>query len=213
LSDENVVRFLLSFMTGGLPEKFAANFIDNVMEDHERQKWRARAMRRPQPAVDWGTTEGFYERCDETFGDQNKKPNTEHQLNLLCQGLKLAEEYFQEFNQLVRTAGYQRDHEDVLIKKLHEQVKTSAIDKIYAARRLPTEYVEWREAIFNIDGLEYCRLEQKKFISAQHFTPAQKTNPPPRATTKRRTMPTPAPQTDRPPKVELDVARAKGLCF
>jgi len=25
--------------------------------------------------------------------------------------------------------------------------------------------------------------------------------------------PTPAPQTDQPPKVELDVARAKGLCF
>ena len=55
---------------------------------------------------------------------------------------------------MVRTAGYHRDHEDILIKKLHELVKTSVIDKIYAARRLPTYYEEWKEAILNIDGLE-----------------------------------------------------------
>jgi hypothetical protein len=34
---ESVVRFLLSFMTGGLPEKFAANFIDEVIADYEEE--------------------------------------------------------------------------------------------------------------------------------------------------------------------------------
>jgi hypothetical protein len=28
---ETVIHFLLSFMTGGLPEKFAANFVDDLM--------------------------------------------------------------------------------------------------------------------------------------------------------------------------------------
>jgi len=102
--DQQVIHFLLSFMTGGLPEKFAANFIDDLTEDHENQKQRARALRRPQPEVDWGTTEAFFESCDEVFSDQNKKPNAEHQLDLLRQGSKSAEEYFQEFDQLVRTA-------------------------------------------------------------------------------------------------------------
>jgi hypothetical protein len=99
-----------------------------------------------------------------------------------------------------------------LIKYLHKEVKTSVIDKIYAVGRLPTRYRDWRAAILNIDGLERRRAEQKKFVSAQHFNPTQRTNPPPHATTERRTTPTP-PQTNQVPKIELDVARAKGLCF
>jgi Retrotransposon gag protein/Zinc knuckle len=210
--DESIVRFLLSFMTGGLPEKFAANFIDEVVADYEEEKRDHRIYGGPRPVADWGTADEFYEKCEEAFGDQNKKANAEHQLALLRQGSKTAEEYLQEFDQLARTAGYQRNHDDVLIKYLNEQVKSSIIDKIYALGRLPTCYKEWKEAILNIDGLERRRAEQKKFVSAQHSNPTPRTNPPPRTPTERKT--TPAPQTaDRAPKVELDVARAKCLCF
>jgi hypothetical protein len=211
-SDESVVRFLLSFMTGGLPEKFAANFIDEVAAEYDEEKKDHRIYGGLQPVADWGTEREFYEKCEEAFGDQNKKANAEHQLALLRQGNKTAEEYLQEFDQLARTAGYQRNHDDVLIKYLNEQVKSSIIDKIYAVGRLPARYKEWKEAILNIDGLERRRTEQKKFVSAQHFNPTTRTNPSPRAPTERRA--TPAPQTtDRAPKVELDVARARGLCF
>jgi hypothetical protein len=198
-------------MTGGLPEKFAANFIDDLMDDYEEEKAQ-KLPGEPDPVVNWGTADEFYAKCEEAFGDQNKKANTEHQLALLHQGTRTAEEYFQEFEQLVRTAGYQRGHNNVLIKYLHKQVKSSVIDKIYAIGKLPKYYSSWKESILNINGLERRQVEQKKSVSAQHFNPMPRTNPPPCAPTEKRTTPAP-PQTDRVPKVELDVARAKGLCF
>jgi 5-methylcytosine-specific restriction endonuclease McrBC regulatory subunit McrC len=140
-------------MTGGLPEKFAANFIDDLMDDYEEEK-NQKLPGEPDPVVDWGTADEFYAKCEETFGDQNKKLKAEQQLALLRQGTRTAEEYLQEFEQLVRTAGYQRGHFDVLIKYFHEQVKTSVIDKIYAAGKLPKYYTDWKEAILNVDGLE-----------------------------------------------------------
>jgi Retrotransposon gag protein/Zinc knuckle len=211
-NEESEVRFLLSFMTGGLPEKFAANFIDELMDELERGKRRARLLGDPIPAVQWGNSEEFYAKCDEAFGDQNKKPKAEQQLALLRQGTRTAEEYFQEFDQLARTAGYHRGYDVILIKYLHEQVKTSLIDKIYSFGRLPNAYSDWKTAIITYDGLERRRAEQKKFISATHFTPTPRSNPPPRANTERKTTPAP-PQTGRVPKEEIDAARAKGLCF
>jgi hypothetical protein len=97
-NDKEVIRFLLSFMTGGLPEKFAANFIDDLMDDFEKRKKRATLLHHPTPVVNWGTTDDFYEICERTFGDQNKKPNAGSQLALLRQGSRTAEEYFQEFD-------------------------------------------------------------------------------------------------------------------
>jgi hypothetical protein len=192
--DESVVRFLLSFMTGGLPEKFTANFINDLMEDYEERRKQI-LPGEPKPVVNWGTADEFYEKCDETFSDQNKKLNAEHQLALLRQGTKTAKEYLQEFDQLVRTAGYQRGHDDILIKYLHEQVKTSVINKIYAVGKLPRLYSQWKETILNIDGLEQQRAEQKRFVSAQHFNPTPRANSPPHTPTERKTTPAP-PQTD-----------------
>ncbi|KIM72308.1 hypothetical protein PILCRDRAFT_16258 [Piloderma croceum F 1598] len=97
----NVIHFLLSFMMEGLPEKFAANFIDNIVEDWEQRKTEAHCLFQPIPSTDWGTLSSFQEKCELTFGDQNKKSSAKHQLALLKQGTRTAEEYFQEFNQLV----------------------------------------------------------------------------------------------------------------
>jgi Retrotransposon gag protein len=142
-------------MTEGLPEKFATNFIDNVLDDLRKRRERAQAIHQPLPTEpNWGSAADFEVQCQSIFGDQNKRPNTENQLALLQQGTKTAEEYFQEFDQLVRTAGYQQNHDNVLIKYLHEQVKWSIVDKIYSSGHLPNTYQEWRSAIINVDGLD-----------------------------------------------------------
>ena len=87
---------------GGLPEKFAANFVDDLMSDYSRQKESARDLGVDEPtSLDWGTINDFERTLERTFGDQNKKTNTENQLALLQQGSQTAEEYFQEFDQLV----------------------------------------------------------------------------------------------------------------
>ena len=103
-------------MTAGLPEKFAANYLDNILDDLSRRRARAQAMRQPN----WGSAANFEAQCQAIFGDQNKKPNAENQLAQMQQSARTAEEYFQEFDQLVRTAGYQQNHDDVLVKYLHE---------------------------------------------------------------------------------------------
>jgi hypothetical protein len=99
---ETVIRFLLGFMMGGLPEKFAANFIDNLMDDLRRRKESVRELRLNIPtSPNWGSINDFETILENKFGDQNKKTNARNHLVLLQQETRMAEEYFQEFNQLV----------------------------------------------------------------------------------------------------------------
>ena len=74
-TDEKQIRFALSFMKGGLLEKFAANFIDQVIEQTMAPK-------------DCGTLITFNRLFDEAFKDKNKKSNAENQITLLKQGSK-----------------------------------------------------------------------------------------------------------------------------
>jgi Retrotransposon gag protein len=200
-------------MTGGLPEKFAANFIDNLMDDLRRRKESTRDLGLNIPTgPNWGSIDDFENILESTFGDQNKKTNAENQLALLRQGTKTTEEYFQEFDQLVRTAGYQRNHDDILVRYLHEQVKQSIIDKIYGSGRLPYTYVGWRTMIIDIDGLDRRRAEQKKGLSTQY---SHKPTPPaafPKTATEKRTG-TGVTYTGQGQKMDVDQAKAKGLCF
>jgi hypothetical protein len=78
-TNEKRICFTLNFMKGGLPEKFAANFIDQVIEQGVAGVY------------DWRTLTAFDTLFDETFKDKNKKSNAENQIALLKQGSKMAE--------------------------------------------------------------------------------------------------------------------------
>ena len=133
-------RFNLSFFVGGLPEKFAANFIDQIIGEM---------------ILNWGTFKAFHRRCEEAFQDTNKKTNAENQLTLLRQGSKMAEEFFQEFNQLAFTAGYTNTHHnDVLICLLHKAIHNKVINLVYSQPTLPTNYWAWKTQILAINGLQ-----------------------------------------------------------
>jgi Retrotransposon gag protein/Zinc knuckle len=208
-----VIQFLLSFMVGGLPEKFAANFINDLTDDLQRRKENAQDLGLPAPTrPNWGSIDDFELILESTFGDQNKKTNVENQLALLRQGTRTAEEYFQEFDQLVQTAGYQRNHDNVLVRYLHEQVKQSIVDKIYSSGHLPYTYVGWRTMIIDINGLDRRRAEQKKALTAQY---SHKPTPPaafPKTSMEKRTG-TGVMYTGQGQKMDVDQAKAKGLCF
>ena len=68
-TDKKKIHFALSFifMKGGLPEKFAANFIDQVIKQTTDPK-------------DWGTVTAFDRLFNEFFKDKNKKSNAENQI-------------------------------------------------------------------------------------------------------------------------------------
>jgi hypothetical protein len=162
--------------------------------------------------VNWGSIAAFELVLESTFGDQNKKTNAENQLALLRQGTKTAEEYFQEFNQLVRTAGYQRNHDDVLVRYLHEQVKSNIIDKIYGSGHLPYTYHGWRTTIIDINGLDRRRAEQKRALSAQYSHKPTLPASFPKTATEKRTG-TGVTYTGQGQKMDIDQAKAKDLCF
>jgi hypothetical protein len=125
-SDASQIHFLLSFFKGGLPEKFAANYIDKIMVQTTIPK-------------DWGTIVDFGTACRETFMDKNKKSNAENQIALLKQGGKTAKEFFQEFDQVARIAGYDdTHHDDVLIKLVRDAAHSHIIDSIYRQDTLST---------------------------------------------------------------------------
>ena len=194
------IWFDLSFFTGGLPEKFTANFIDQLIDN---------------PLPRWGTYRDFHRWCDEAFQDTNKKTNTENQLTLLCQGLKTAEEFFQEFDRLAFAAGYtDTHHDDVLVCLLHEAIHSRVIDLVYSQPTLPTNYRAWKTQILAIDGLQRRRAEQKK--SQTQLFPHR-----PNITRKPET-PTAVPQIKTGTgvtygrqglKMDVDKAKAEGRCF
>jgi Retrotransposon gag protein len=149
-ADEKQICFALSFMKGGLPEKFVANFIDQVIEQTTDSK-------------DWGTLTTFNKLFDEAFKDENKKSNAKNQIAHLKQGSKMAEEFFAKFNQLAHIAGYNDGHHgDILIKLIKDAIHNNIIDLIYNAGTLPDTYANWKVRITNIDNIQHQRALEKK---------------------------------------------------
>jgi hypothetical protein len=198
--DSSRIRFNLSFFTGGLPAKFMANFLDQHMN---------------QVITTWGMYSDFRRECNAAFQDTNKKTNAENQLMLLKQGGKTAEEFFQEFDQLAFTAGYTDTyHDDVLVKLLHDAIRNTTIDHIYTQYPLPADYQAWKTQILAIDGLQRRRAEQKK--SQAHFTinkPAQHFVRKPDAPVTQTKTGTGTVYGGQGQKMDLDKAKAEGLCF
>ena len=150
-TDEKQIRFALSFMKGGLPEKFAANFIDQVINQAVAG------------AYDWGSLAAFKTRFNEAFEDKNKKSNAKNEIALLKQGSKTAEEFFAEFDQLAFVAGYNdRHHSDILIKLIKSTIHANIIDSIYNGGSLPTTYATWKARVTDIDNLQCQRAVEKK---------------------------------------------------
>ena len=85
-----------------------------------------------------------------------------HQLNLLRQGKKTAEETITEFRLLVSQAGYsaetQTDHLH-LIEKLQKVLNTSLVKKIMLSDKPPTTIDDWAERAITIDSTYRMTME------------------------------------------------------
>ena len=203
-TDEKKIRFALSFMKGGLPEKFAANFIDQVIEQGVAG------------VHNWGTLAAFDTLFDEAFKDKNKKSNAENQIALLKQGSKTAEEFFQEFDQLAFIAGYNDGHHgDILIKLIKDAIHNSIIDSIYNAGTLPNTYADWKVRITNIDNFQRQQAVEKKSHAP---TMVHKTIVVNKSAATAANVPTQKTGTGTiyggaGQKMDIDKARQSGLCF
>ena len=118
-SDEASIRFILSFFKGGLPQKFAANFIDSVVDGATTVTTPA-TVTTPEittTVFHWGTATAFRTQCDEAFTTTSRKIEAENNLATLRQGNRTAEEFFQDFEQEALTAGYKDSHHDDVLTK------------------------------------------------------------------------------------------------
>lgn len=200
--DKDRILFALSYMTGGVPERFAQNFVDaRVAED----------LAGITPA--WGTYKAFLDSIKAAFDSQNKKVDSHNALVNLRQGKKTAEEFFVEFDQLARAANYHTGHDDVLVNYIRTGLNHSIVSTIYNADTLPADYKAWKEKAVRIDGLQRAFRQQptKPFFrpnNPSHQAKASASTPTPG-----RRDATGTTYGGQGMRMDVDAARSKGLCF
>ena len=72
----------------------------------------------------------------------------------LHQGNSTAEEFFQQFDILSRSAGYSTDHNHFLIDLVERNMRFSLIEKIYSSGSIPDTLTDYRKHIIALDTLE-----------------------------------------------------------
>jgi len=104
-------------------------------------------------AQDFGTFNQLMKDLEATFGDMNKKAKAQQKLLKCSQRGRSTEDFFMEFDQHRRTAGYTSDHNEFLIQLLNDNVDEQIILNIYNSRTIPDDYLAWRKRIIDMDHL------------------------------------------------------------
>lgn len=111
------------------------------------------------------------------FVDANAEKLAQMKLENLQQGKDTAEDFFQQFEGLIKKAGYDKK-QTYLITLLERNVHASIIDTIYRGTALPADYDAWKDSIIKIDNLwrrrQYNR-QQRPTPAVQHPKPAAPT--------------------------------------
>jgi hypothetical protein len=177
--DERKILGCLSYMKGGTASLFAQNFIDGVYA-RQAQAVATNADETNSPtSVAWGTWTAFLEQMRLAFKDPNQLATSQHKLSKLMQGKNTAEEFFGEFDQLRRLAGYSEGHDQYLIELLERALKSSIVYKIYSSDPLPTTYQEFRLKALRLDALERRLQTVRPFVqTTKNFTRVSSTPAP-----------------------------------
>lgn len=140
-TDEAKIAFFLSFMN-----------------DKEALTWKQtflRSITNADGEMKFPTIKEFVGYLNNYFRPTNQTQNAAHQLALLRQGNKTAEEIITQFRLLISLAGYssetQSDHLH-LIEKLQRTLNPSLVKKIMLMDNPPTTLPEWIEKAILVDG-------------------------------------------------------------
>lgn len=202
-------------MTEGLPGSFAENFVDQVMEK----------VTDATPDPQWGTWEAFAKELEATFAEKNKKQTAQQELVSFCQAGRTAEEFFQQFDQLCRKAGYHTGHDEFLIELIKTAVHESLVRKVFSMEKLPDTYALWKEKILLFDKAE---RQFKSILQSRGSSSSSPSNKPRNDPPKPRFIPRPyypppqqQPRRDntgvvyggRGQRMDVDAAKTAKACF
>jgi hypothetical protein len=139
-TDESKVAFILSFMDEGEAGKWKENYLLSLMVNG---------------SIVFPSIETFTERLNKDFKPANKERDASHQLSILRQGKKTAEEVVTEFRLLANQAGYTMttpsDHSH-LIGKFQAVLNTNLVKKIIFGDNVPTTIDDWIDKAIQIDS-------------------------------------------------------------
>jgi hypothetical protein len=113
--DDTKILFVLSYMTEGLADQWAQNFIG------------AKKLAAGNNVLTLGTWTDFKKALDASFIDPNRKRNAQAALEGLRQGRMTAEEFFTQFDQTRRTAGYDTGYDEMLIALLEKALNPGLV--------------------------------------------------------------------------------------
>ncbi|KAI0800170.1 hypothetical protein C8Q74DRAFT_1444135 [Fomes fomentarius] len=104
------------------------------------------------PATKFATVKDFWDELDKYFVDPNLAKTAQARLEKCYMGNREANDFFQDFEELVLQAGFKTTDAHVL-DILQRNARTSIIQTIYASGNEPTNYDAWKLRIKNIDTL------------------------------------------------------------
>jgi hypothetical protein len=140
-NDDSKVAFILSFMNEKEAMRWKENYLLEIMNATGDLAFPAYA--------------DFMERLSKDFKPVNKGKDAAHQIAILRQGKKTAEETITEFRLLTNQAGYANttasDHLH-LIEKLQTVLNTNLVKRVLLLDDVPTRIDKWAEKAIQIDS-------------------------------------------------------------
>ena len=140
-SDASKVAFILSFMNEKEAKRWKENYLISISA--------------ADGTLNFPTCDVFTTRIEKDFKPANKTKDAAHQIAMLRQGKKTAEETITEFRLLTNQAGYANvstsDHLH-LIEKLQTVLNTNLVKRILLLDTVPTTVDDWAEKAIQIDS-------------------------------------------------------------
>ncbi|KAG1836447.1 hypothetical protein DFJ58DRAFT_171486 [Suillus subalutaceus] len=203
--DKKKVLFATSCMKGGSAGLWADNYTEEQFSLPSAQRWSF---------VD------FEAALKASFDDANAKREAQRQLELLKQGSLTAEEFFVQFDQLARTAGWSAGSDDHLNLLLERALNSRLVDRIWESSDTikAGTFAAWKAKAIEQDQL-YRQRE------ARRQRPHLPVPPPPRANSTQTPRSTSSPQQSSSATptmgtfsgqglpMDVDACRRQGLCF
>ena len=165
-TDEDKVAFMLSFMT-----------------EKEALKWKQmylQSITNGEGEIQFPTIKRFIEYLNIYFKPANQIRDAAHQLKMLKQGKRTAEEVIMEFRLLIAEAGYSSDTPSDnlhLIKKLQDALNPSLTRKIRLLENVLTTIEDWALKAIDIDSNYRSALDILGRYASRTASSSSKTTP------------------------------------
>ncbi|KAG2082728.1 uncharacterized protein F5147DRAFT_590284 [Suillus discolor] len=184
--DKKKVLFATSCMKGGSAGLWADNYTEEQFSLPSAQRWSF---------VDFEAT------LKASFDDANAKREAQRQLELLKQGSLTAEEFFVQFDQLARTAGWSAGSDDHLNLLLERALNSHLVDRIWESSDTikAGTFTAWKAKA----------IEQDQLYSNSTQTPRSTSSPQQSSST----TPTTGTFSGQGLPMDVDACRRQGLCF